>query len=163
MAKKVTVGDGKTIKFAKVVSCNFNKEWLNPVSKKIVYYHDVIFDNGDICDIGSMDKNSLRIKKGAVVEYIIDSKSKTKVLSSSNDAKQVAAAALTAKKEKVNKINQSFEQEKQRIKGQEAFLGYAWSYAKDLLIAGKSMQDTEELNKMARFIYEEIGKMLMNE
>jgi hypothetical protein len=163
MAKKVTVGDGKTIKFAKVVSCTFNKEWLNPVSKKIIYYHDVIFDNGDICDIGSMDKNSLRIKKGAVVEYIIDPKSKTKVLSSSNDAKQVAAAALNAKKEKVDKINQVFDQEKQRIKGQEAFLGYAWSYSKDLLIAGKTIQDMDELNKMARFIYEEIGKMLMNE
>jgi hypothetical protein len=42
-------------------------------------------------------------------------------------------------------------------------LGYAWSYAKDLIIAGKTLQDMEELNAVARYIYNEIGSMLNNE
>ena len=39
-------------------------------------------------------------------------------------------------------------------------LGYAWSYAKDLIVAGKTMQDVEELNNVARYIYDQIGDML---
>ena len=163
MSTKKTIGDGETVKFAKVASCIYNKEWLNPISKKIIYYHDVILDNGDICNIGAMDKNSIRIKKGAKLEYIIDVNAKTKVISSSNDAKQIAAKAVSEKKEKVQKIAESMETDRQRIKGQEAFLGYSWSYAKDLIIAGKTMKDVKELNNVARFIYNEIGKMLMNE
>jgi hypothetical protein len=163
MAKAKTIGDGKTIKFAKVVSCTFNKEYLNPISKKIIYYHDIILDNGDLCNIGTMDKNSTRIKKGAILEYTIDASAKTKVISSSNDAKKIAEAAVEIKKEKGLKAQRSFESDKQRIKGQEAFLGFSWSYAKDLIIAGKTSKDLEELNEVARYIYNEIGKMLNNE
>ena len=43
---------------------------------------------------------------------------------------------------------------------QEQMLGYAWSYAKDLIVAGKTMQDVEELNNVARYIYDQIGDML---
>lgn len=163
MAKAKTIGDGKTVKFAKVVSCKYDKEWLNPISKKIIYYHDIILDNGDICNIGAMDKNSTRLKKGAILEYTIDSSAKTKVLSSSNDAKKIAEAALEIKKEKGLKSFKASESEKTRIKGQEAFLGFSWSYAKDLIIAGKTSKDLEELNNIARHIYNEIGKMLNNE
>jgi hypothetical protein len=46
---------------------------------------------------------------------------------------------------------------------QEEFLGYAWSYAKDLIVAGKKAKDLEELNKMATYIYERIGVMLNGE
>ena len=50
-----------------------------------------------------------------------------------------------------------------RVKGQEAFLGYAWSYAKDLIIAGKTSKDFAELKKVASLIYDEIGTMINNE
>jgi hypothetical protein len=123
----------------------------------------VLFENGDFCNIGTMEKNSPRIKKSAFIEYIIDEKSKTKVVSSSNDAKKLLEAAKTSKKQKEEKFATIIQAEKQRIKGQEAFLGYSWSYAKDLLIAGKTSKDMEELNAMARYIYDQIGKMLINE
>jgi hypothetical protein len=110
-----------------------------------------------------MDKNSTRIKKGAILEYTIDASAKTKVISSSNDAKKIAEAAVEIKKEKGLKSQRAFESDKQRIKGQEAFLGFSWSYAKDLIIAGKTSKDLEELNEVARYIYNEIGKMLNNE
>jgi len=135
-------------KFGKVVSCEFTTEWLNPMNKKLLYYHDVTIDNGDAGSCGTIEKNSYRIKKGSYIEYEIDEKGKMKVFGSSNDK-----VPLTPTEEKAVA----------RIKGQETYLGYAWSYAKDLLIAGHTMQDVEELNKMARFIYEEMGKMLKNE
>lgn len=160
--KGLTKGDGKKVSFGKVVTCKFEREWLNPISNKIIYYHEVITDTGDICNIGSMEKNSIRIKKGAVLEYCIDPNGKTKLISSSNDAKKIAEAAVKNKEEKVEKLMNA-NSDRPRIKGQEAFLGYSWSYAKDLIIAGKTMKNVEELNKVARYIYEEIGKMLNQE
>jgi len=96
-----------------------------------------------------MEKNSPRIKVGSVLEYKIDDKGKMKIETSSND-----------KKPEPEVITSSFPS---RIKGHEAFLGYTWSYSKDLIIAGKTMEDVEELNKIARYIYAEIGKMLQGE
>jgi hypothetical protein len=160
--KGLTKGDGKTVFFGKVVTCKFEREWLNPISSKIIYYHEVVTDTGHICNIGSMEKNSIRLRKGAVLEYCIDEKCKTKLISSSNDAKKIAEAAVKNKEEKVEKLMNA-NSDRPRIKGQEAFLGYSWSYAKDLIIAGKTMKNVEELNKVARYIYEEIGKMLNQE
>jgi len=109
-----------------------------------------------------MDKNPAKIKKSAMIEYVIDEKAKTKIISSSNDARKIAEAAVANKEAKVEKLmNSSYTS--QRIKGQEAFLGYAWSYAKDLVIAGKTMEDMEELHKIAKFIYDNIGEQLKNE
>jgi hypothetical protein len=160
--KGLTKGDGKTVHFGKVVSCKFEREWLNPISKKIVYYHEVVTDMGDIMSIGTMDKNPAKIKKSAMIEYVIDEKAKTKIISSSNDARKIAEAAVANKEAKVEKLmNSSYTS--QRIKGQEAFLGYSWSYAKDLVIAGKTMEDMEELHKIAKFIYDNIGEQLKNE
>lgn len=150
--------DEKPVKSGKIISCTYRDKWLNPLSKKFIYYHDVVTDEGKVLNIGTMEKNSLRIKVGAIIDYVIDEKGKTKIISSSNDASKIAERALQE-----NEKNKSSDDKNSRIKGQEAFLGYAWSYAKDLLIAGKTMKDMDELNKMARFIYDEIGNMLSNE
>lgn len=135
-----------TIKEAIVTKCTFNSEWLNPASKKIIYYHELIMDNGDKGVCGTIEKYSSRIEVGAKLEYTINPNGKMTLSSSSNDKKLEEKPKGAAK-----------------IKGQEAFLGYAWSYAKDLIIAGKTMDDVDELNKIARFIYNELGKMLSNE
>jgi hypothetical protein len=52
---------------------------------------------------------------------------------------------------------------KSKGSSQEQYAGYAWSYAKDLLIAGKTSQDMDELKAMAEYIYNNIGKMINNE
>ena len=139
------------IKRAKVTSCKFTSEWLNPASKKIIYYHEVCLDNGEMASCGTMEKNSTRIEIGAELEYSINDNGRMILHSSSNDKKEETKTESS----NANKNN--------RIKGQEAFLGYAWSYAKDLIIAGKTMDDVEELNDVARYIYGEIGKMLQGE
>jgi hypothetical protein len=151
--------DEKAIKKEKVVNCRYVDKWMNPLSKKFVYYHEVITDEGNIINVGSMDKNSIRIKAGATIEYMIDDKGKAKLISSSNDASKIAEKAIKDNQE----IKNNFIPGTKMIKGQEAFLGYAWSYAKDLVIAGKTMKDIDELNKIARFIYGEIGKMLQED
>lgn len=138
-------------KQATVTKCTFTSEWLNPASKKIIYYHEVTLDNGETAICGTIEKNSTRIAVGAKLEYTINANGKMSLNSSSNDKKN----------EKPNDEKPNTTTNK--IKGQEAFLGYAWSYAKDLIIAGKTMDDVDELNNVARYIYNEIGKMLVGE
>lgn len=138
-------------KQATVTKCTFTSEWLNPASKKIIYYHEVTLDNGETAICGTIEKNSTRIAVGAKLEYTINANGKMSLNSSSNDKKNEKASD-----EKPTTTTN-------KIKGQEAFLGYAWSYAKDLIIAGKTMEDVEELNNVARYIYSEIGKMLVGE
>ena len=155
--------DGLVIIVSKVSSCTFKDEWLNPISKKTIYYHEVITTDGHICSFGTMDKNSIRIKKGAMIEFTVDEKGKHKLLSSSNDASKKVEAALESKSLKEEKLSNGYSSSKPKAKNQEMFLGYAWSYAKDFVIAGKTSKDVAELNKVARYIYDEIGKMLNNE
>jgi hypothetical protein len=161
-------------KFGQILDREFTSEWLNPISKKIIYYHTIKIDTGDVGSVGTMEKNSPRIEIGEFIEYEIDDKGKIKIHNSSNDKnsdlkpgsdklhskedKKSTTKKTTAKTEPANNQTSIV-----RIKGQEAFLGYAWSYSKDLIIAGKTMKDVEELNKVARYIYEQMGKMLMNE
>lgn len=137
-------------KKAKITKCVFTKEWINP-SGTLVYYHEITFSNGDVGTCGKMMKYPKELSEGTELTYTIDGTGKIKVIpntmknsnsSNSNTAKPAGKMSFSKK--------------------HDDFLGYAWSYAKDLIIAGKSMQDVEELNKVARYIYEEIGKMLEN-
>ena len=137
------------VKTGKIASVTLKSEWINPITKKTVYYHDVLIDNGDSASVGVMDITSPKIKKGAKIEYEIDAKGKMKIHSSSAEKKKAAP-----------KENAPIGL---RVKGQEAFLGYAWSYAKDLIIAGKTSKDFAELKKVASLIYDEIGQMINNE
>lgn len=146
------------IKKAKVLVCNFTQEWLNPITKKFIYYHTLIMDNGQIGTIGKMQKEPKEISVGSELEYTISDDGKLKVVSSSNEQKKNEEPKENNPKSSDKKT--SFQ--KNRIKGQEAFLGYAWSYAKDLIIAGKTSKDLKELDKMAEHIYNKIGDMLEN-
>jgi len=146
------------VKKAKVIVCNFTKEWLNPITKKFIYYHSIIMDNGDIGTIGKMEKTPKEISIDSILEYTISDEGKLKIISSSNEIKKEDVS-----KEQTSKTSSSKKPfSKDRIKGQEAFLGYAWSYAKDLIIAGKTSKDLKELDKMAEHIYNKIGEMLEN-
>ena len=146
------------VKTAKVLICNFTKEWLNPITKKFIYYHSIIMDNGEIGTIGKMEKTPKEISVDSIIEYTISDEGKLKIISSSNETKKEDVVKEQTSKESTSK--KPFN--KDRIKGQEAFLGYAWSYAKDLIIAGKTSKDLKELDKVAEHIYNKIGEMLEN-
>lgn len=139
-------------KTARIVKCVFTSEWQNP-SGGITYYHELTMDNLDVGTIGKITKYPKELSEGVTIAYTIDEKKKIKVISSSMDVQKNTNSGFSGKQSK----------QYSGSKKQDDFLGYAWSYAKDLVIAGKSMDDVEELNKMARYIYEEIGKMLKNE
>lgn len=134
-------------KSSKVAKCRFTKEWSNP-SGQIVYYHELVLENGDVGNVGTMEKYSDKIKEGAFVSYTIDENNKIRLVADSTFTKPVYKAPA-----------------KSSGGGQkhEAFIGYAWSYAKDMVIAGKGMQDVDELRAVARFIYDEIGRQLHGE
>jgi hypothetical protein len=137
-------------KTSKVVKCIFSNEWKNP-SGSLTYYHDVTLENGDTGSIGAMEKYPKKFTEGAVIDYNLEN-GKIKIVSVNE-----------APKENYQKKSSGNNYSGNRGTKQEQFLGYAWSYAKDLIVAGKNSEDLEELNKCARYIYDEIGKMLNNE
>lgn len=142
-----------TQKQSTVNSCIFSGEWKAP-NGSIFYYHDLTLENGDAGPCGIVgQKNPDSIKPGAVINYTIDEKGKIKLISS-----QTTAFTQGAQKQGGGKSSGYNKGPKQP----DEFLGYVWGYAKDLVIAGKTMEDVETINKMARYMYDEIQKMLQN-
>ena len=142
-------------KKSKVVKCVFSNEWKNP-SGSLTYYHDLTLENGDTGSIGSMEKYSKKFTEGTIIDYTLEN-GKIKIVTNETNSSQQTNYQKSGK----NQNNSNYSNP--RPAKQEQFLGYAWSYAKDLIVAGKNSDDLEELNKCARYIYDEIGKMLNNE
>ena len=142
------------MKTGTILKCNFTNEWVNP-SGKTVYYHQVILDNGDVGNIGTFDKYPNKISTGTSIQYTIEN-SKLKILSEQTpmDSSKYGNSAFKSSSKK------SYTQ---AAKSHVDFLGYSWSYAKDLVIAGKTMKDVEELNKIARYIHQQVTEMLSGE
>ena len=132
---------------AKITKCVYVADWINP-SGGTTYYHEITLDNGDIGRFGTTEINPQKLSKGTTITYTVDEKNKYKL--TQQQPQMENSLNNSAKKTYTNKTSH------------ESFLGYAWSYSKDLIIAGKTMDDVEELNKVARYIYDEIGKMLNN-
>lgn len=130
-------------KISKISQSTFSNEWTNP-SGGTTFYFDIIFENGDSGSIGVTDKFSEKVKVGVELNYqIINGKIKVNQMSNT-------PAPNYANNKSYSKPKNS----------QEQYLGFTWGYAKDLIIAGKTMNDVDELNKVARYIYEQIGQML---
>jgi hypothetical protein len=131
-------------KTSKIAKSTFSNEWTNP-SGGTTFYYDIVFTNGDSGSVGVQDKLSdNKIKVGKELNYEIIN-GKIKVNQMSNTPKTDYSSNKTYSKPKTS---------------QEQMLGYAWSYAKDFIVAGKTMSDVEELNQVARYIYNQIGDML---
>ena len=92
--------------------------------------------------------NSEKIQVGTQVTYTMIN-NKIKVTPMSNQTKPT-----TSTQSNYSSYNKS------KGNSHQQFLGYAWSYAKDFVVAGKTMQDVEELNQVARYIYDQIGDMM---
>ena len=147
-------------KTSKVVKCLFSNEWKNP-SGSWTYYHDVTLENGDTGSIGAMEKYPKKFTEGAVIDYEIQN-GKIKIMQNQNESGN-SSYKKTQTGNSANNYSKKGDYQNNRGNKQEQFLGYAWSYAKDLIVAGKTSEDLAELNKCARYIYEEIGRMLNNE
>jgi|688.fasta_scaffold137085_4 hypothetical protein len=139
-----------------ITKTHITGEWINP-SGKTVYYHQLTIDNGDIGSIGVMERYPNKISTGTFIQYTIDDKQKIKILNDTNTLFQNTAPMP----------NKQYSTQRKAFtpsaKLPSDFLGFTWGYAKDLVIAGKTMQDVEELNKIARYIYEQVKDMLASD
>jgi hypothetical protein len=127
----------------------FTSEWVNS-GGSLTYWYDLELENGEIGSVGVVQKDSPKILVGAEITYYKENAKKIKIVKHHSSTTSIGTSLSTAKTYK-------------KAATQDAYLGYAWSYAKDLVIAGKTMKDMEELNAVARYIYNEIGSMLNNE
>lgn len=155
------------IRSSKIKDIIFESEWANPkAGGAIYYYHRIIMENGNEGSIGAVQKFPTRLQKGATVTYTIDDKQKVKVLTSDSEGKthpnEYANGTAPAKNQKkaAGAPPTAKRGPRPTPMDQAAYMGYAWSYAKDLIIAGKTMDHVEELENVARFIYNKIGDML---
>ena len=131
------------MKTSKIVKCTYTSNWLSPSGTKI-YYHELVFENGDSGSCGRMQQSPDDIKEGATIEYEI------------NDRKIKF----------IRNMDSGFKSKglKKAGKHPHEFLGYAYSYAKDLVVAGKTTpKDMENLKFMAEEIYTHIINLLHQE
>lgn len=63
---------------SKIKSCVFKSEWTNPNTNKIIYYHDIEFENGDKGQIGTMTANPDKLKVGTEHTYRVEDKNGNK-------------------------------------------------------------------------------------
>lgn len=149
-------------KKATINKCEFTGEFQHP-SGNTYYYHELTLDNGDVGSCGKVEKYPFELTTGNYVEYTIDAKKKIKVLgvASREQEKRHSNTGGTGAKKGFLPYDEYIKQKQQQVgKKPEEFLGYAWSYAKDLVVAGKKMKDIEECSKFAEFIYAKIKDML---
>ena len=129
-----------------IVNCELTGEWPNP-NGATVYYHRLTLDNGDVGNVGVMEKYSPKIKNGNLIQYTMDAKSKIKILSNATQTSLLGDSKPAAQAKDAGGAKKTYNN---GPKSPVDFLGFTWGYAKDLVIAGKTMKDMEELNSMAR-------------
>lgn len=141
-------------KTSKIKKSVFSNEW--PKDDILLYIFDLELENGDTGAIFVNSMESPKAKKGTEITYTLEkNKFKVKDFREAGAPPRSASASGTQNNNSYTRYN--------RGSNKTDYAGISWSYAKDLLIAGKTSKDLEELNKMARFIYNEIGKMITNE
>lgn len=140
------------IKSGKVTECSFSSEWKAP-NGDIIYFHQIKIDNGDYGAVGTSEKLPSKINVGMVINYSVPGIGKIKL---ENSAPTPQASGGYGDKKTGSKGGYS--------KKPEDYLGYSYSYAKDLVIAGKTKPaDIKALKSIAEEIYQHIQELLNNE
>jgi hypothetical protein len=103
-------------KKAKITRTTFKNEWSGP--NGTVYYHDVELDNGDKGSIGSKEKMPVKLNPGNELTYTIDG-NKIKAVNAPGAGGGFAGGGKKGPDPKVQ------------------IVGFAMSYTKDLIVAGK--------------------------
>lgn len=146
----------------------FKNEYKPPRSSKIIYYHDIFLENGDKISIGKQTKNPSDFLPGLELEYIITGYDK--ISSKANKWKHYIERKYDSyTPEEMNdksKVKKTRSKTKSKPYGgkfikKEDFIGYSMSYAKDLVIAGKtSKKDLDAFSKIYKHIYEIVGECI---
>lgn len=156
------------MKIATIEKCVLTGEWVNPEGG-VVYYHQLTLSNGDIGNIGVMGQQyPEKISEGTTISYTIDPRNKIKLLTGAVTSETKKPVMNKKQKSNADLFNQASAPQSNYTKksgngyakAPADYLGFTWGYAKDLIVAGKTMADLEEMNKIARYIYEQVKDML---
>lgn len=131
-------------KTATVTKCQYQTKWQSP-NGGFIYYFELKFDNGDFGVCGRTKENPDDMQVGKMMEYEING---TKI-------KHI-------KPQQQLSNTQSSERKKTAYKkAPDDFLGYAYAYAKDLVVAGKTKpKDITDLKEIAEIIYSHVTTLL---
>jgi hypothetical protein len=142
-------------KISKVKSLKFTSEWKSPTGTN-VYYHEIEFENGDTGNVGRNKKMPDDMAIGVEIEYQISDK-KVKYI------KTIQSNVNNSYNRNNNNSNNKFVKYNGKKSPQE-FLGYAYAYAKDMVVAGKtSNEDIANLQTIAESIYNHIKILLLTD
>jgi len=147
-----------TVKTSKILKCKFLRVWNNPNGKDL-FYHELTMENGDIGNVGTVDKYPEKIDENRTISYTLDG-NKLKLEAVETVASQSQGSGGSAASSKKGKSGGGGGGGGGRAKSQADYLGFSYSYAKDLVIAGKTTKkDMDNLKKMAEEIYAHVGEL----
>ena len=120
-------------KTSKIVSCEFRNEWTNPNTQILIYYHNIILENGDSGQIGVKEKYSPKIQVGSELTYTIEG---TRIKAVSKPFVRPSTGGKSYTPEPY----------------EHKMAGMAYSFAKDLVIADKV--EIKKIEGVAEKIYQ---------
>jgi hypothetical protein len=141
-------------KISIVKKCVFTTAWQNQQGGTI-YYHNITFENGDTGVCGRTKQSPEDMAEGVEIEYCIPAPNKIKFVKKTNIPSY-----------QYNKGSESAKNQQPKYNGKpkanpDTFLGYAYAYAKDMVIAGKTKpKDIADLRSIAEGIYSHIKDLL---
>jgi len=132
-------------KKGKIASCTFTKEWQAP-DKTILYYHVILFENGESGSCALKSKNQYEI--GEIVEYELNGE-KLRIHSNSRP---------------LEKTFNNYKKSSGGSKKPEDYLGFVYGYAKDIHIAkmqiAQQPRPIEDMLEEVERIYQHVQEML---
>jgi hypothetical protein len=123
-------------KTAKITRTVFVSDWAGPNGP--VYYHEIELSNGDKGQIGSKEKMPAKLNPGSELTYTIEETSR------GNKIKAVVE-------------NKGFKPGGGKQDPKQAFTTMGYSYAKDLVVAGKL--DIKDFHNCAKDIFDNMNKL----
>ena len=141
------------MKESRITNCRFTSIWQNPKGGT-VYYHKLTMQNGDVGNIGTVEKLPKKIEIGSEITYEIDDNKKIKLIQSTTPAPI-----------QKNNYNQNNTKMNNYSKKPDDFIGFVIGYAKDIVCAKiaakhKIENESEEVIKISDELFKQVKKML---
>lgn len=126
-------------RISKIAKCIFTKPW-QPPQGAMLYYHELIMENGDIGTVGKTSQNPPDIAAGVEIEYSLEPHpnggNKMKII------RAVSSNVQSTTTQSTGSPNPSPRQPYQKAAPKQVqisdYYGYIAGYTKDLVIAGKT-------------------------
>tara|TARA_R110000764_G_scaffold542_8_gene2106 strand:- start:16472 stop:16939 length:468 start_codon:yes stop_codon:yes gene_type:complete len=146
-----------------ITHCKFSGDWKAP-NGDILYFHNIELKNGDAGNVATAEKYASKIDIGKEVSYTINDKMKIKLQQDEghNNTPDTYNGSNSSENRQPSKYTPKAK--RSYAKKPEDFLGYACSYAKDLVVAGKATaKDIKAYEAAAEKIYAHVKKLLNEE